>query len=389
MSADWPNAVALDIAMQLLQQTTTYELPEGMTSEQWIAAFWKAYHMLRTPPVFHCSSLEDRGIADDVKAGLLRIDPSQESQQSISDIANEKLGFDPFSQVHLLEGDLRDWLTMKDDKWIRTRTPLQSVVEETGFPDGALFDFEYWPAHMCTFKILDRWLRARNVRYQKTDDFQKLVESVNDIRKEEPPRKILSRAQYTEMQLPFVPDADSDGNTIMWKTVGEEVFTIIRNNIHVPNIDNSFLQRIVFSVSKRTGVKRRAELLIQNGNFDLSTLKVRFGKCGDKPCTLLQIVSTPSMKRKPYKVSLAFYNNCTDSLVPSISGCECIAGLNEHGCSHTVGFLNFLALIQKKETMPWDKFAQIMPPPVYSITDLGIPLAYVSFEPNKKRKREN
>ena len=124
--------------------------------------FWKAFNMLKHPPIFKFSTFAEDA---SVHAGLLGLDDLSLTSEYVTTL----LGFDALQDISLL-GDLRRVLLMEGNIFIRTGIPLQAIPHPCNdrgslLPWGCHHNFNVWPPKMCTSDMLNRWLRSRNVRY--------------------------------------------------------------------------------------------------------------------------------------------------------------------------------------------------------------------------------
>lgn len=92
--------------------------------------------------------------------------------------------------------------------------------------------------------------------------------------------------------------------------------------------------------------------------------------------------STPSMKANTYAVNLIFKLGITDGndvadryLKSPYSHCDCPAG--QMFCSHMLGFLGIIRIIQKHFLLSYSKMVEIFPECVKALSSTGILLEFV------------
>ena len=337
--------------------------------------FWLAFNMLKHPPVFKFTSL---ALGSTVNTGLLGIADTSLSKEFVL----TKLGFDALENVSEL-GDLRKLLFLEDNVFIRTMRPLLPILQPRNaqgllLPWGCNHNFNKWPPKMCTSDMLNKWLRARNVRYSPAVDHSDLVTAVVALLIEVPQRDIVPLDE-----IPDEADFDVEPGGVKWNSDGEFCFSKIRDLRVTPLIDNTFIEKIF---GRRGGVENRAIRLIVGGHFDLTTVKSSEIKCkvsgNNLHCTMFQIKSIPSMKANAYEVNLIFRAGVNDSdetgdrfIKSPFSHCDCPAG--QMFCSHMLGFLGIIRIIQKKVLMSHINAIDLFPESVKALSSTGILLEYV------------
>ena len=337
--------------------------------------FWQAFYMLKHPPVFKFTSLnEDTAI----NVGLLGVDNVMLTDAFVF----EKLGFDALKEVQDI-GDYRKLLMMDENIFIRTMRPLMPLLQPRNakgqlLPWGSQHNFLKWPPVMCTNDMLNRWLRSRGVRYSNATAHSDLVQSVKSLLSEATPRDILPVDD-----LPDEADIDVGIGGVRWNLDGDSNFEQIRDISMTPVINHDFVYKIF---GHRGGVENRAMRLIPGGHFDLATLKMCRLDCkinnAMEGCIMYQIKSTPSMKANAYAVNLIFRTGQVDGdheadrfVKSPYSHCDCPAG--QMFCSHMLGFLGIIRIIQKNVLLPYTKMIEIFPESVKALSSTGILLEYV------------
>ena len=339
------------------------------------AKFWHAFNMLKHPPVFKFDSLDDDA---SVQVGLLGIEDLLLTDEFVMD----KLGHNPLNEVHEL-GDFRKLLFMDNNIFIRTMSPLLPVMQPRNaggllLPWGSQHNFVKWPPLMCPSDMLNRWLRARGVRYSPAVAHSDLVQSVKSLLIEVTPREIIPVDD-----LPEEAYIDVGVGGVKWNLDGDFNVNHMRDPSMTPVVDEGFVFKVF---GHRGGVENRAMRLICGGHFDLSTLKVCLIDCKFEDvavkCIMYQIKSTPSMKANAYAVNLVFKirmidgNDEAERFVRSpYSHCDCPAG--QMFCSHMLGFLGIIRIIQTHFLLPYGKIIDIFPESVKAVSSTGILLEYV------------
>lgn len=338
-------------------------------------SFWMAFNMLKHPPVFKFSTLSDDAI---VHVGLLGIEDLSLSTEFVT----AKLGFDAFQDTTLL-GDFRELLFIKDNIFVRTGMPLLPILQprnEQGLllPWGCTHNFTKWPPKMCTSDMLNRWLRSRGVRYSPQVSHAELVQATVSLIREVPLRDIIPLDN-----IPEEADFDAGIGGVRWILDRDSVFNQIRDLEITPNLDKDFLDEVF---GHRGGVENRAMRLIAGGHFDLMTIKSCKTNCRINgvmtPCIMFQIQSTPSMKANAYEVNIIFKTGTDESAVigaryirSPYSHCDCPAG--QMFCSHMLGFLGILRVIQQKVLITHTAAKSIFPQSVKALSSTGILLEFV------------
>ena len=123
--------------------------------------FWDAFNMLKHPPIFKFTTFSDD---TSVHVGLLGLDDRTLSREFVT----TKLGFDAFENITSL-GDFRGLLFMRNNNFVRTGMPLLPILQPRNsegllLPWGSTNYFIIWPPVMCTYDMLNRWLRSRSLR---------------------------------------------------------------------------------------------------------------------------------------------------------------------------------------------------------------------------------
>lgn len=302
--------------------------------------------MLKHPPIFNFKSFEE---SDVVSLGLLGNNDELDPSGDVFDL----LGFHAFADSSDM-GDLRSLMHLENHIFIRTMRPLLPLMQPRDnsgalLPWGCHHNFVKWPPRMCPSDMLNRWLRSRSVRYSPSVAHASLVHAVITLLKEVPLRQI-SPIDDT----PDDADVEVGVGGVVWITDGDIVSADIRDPEVTPVVNPSFITTIF---GRRGGVENRAIRLIQGGHFDLSTLKSYKIKCklnlAMVDYIMFQIQSTPSMKANAYAVNLIFSAHSDERneigsryIRTPYSHCDCPAG--QMFCSHMLGFLGILRIIQEK-----------------------------------------
>ena len=337
--------------------------------------FWLAFNMLKHPPVFKFTSLEEGA---SVNIGLLGIDDLNLSKEHVF----RTLGFNALLDVENI-GDYRKLLFLADDIFVRTMMPLLPIIQPKNSEGllltwGSQLNFDKWPPNMCTSDMLNKWLRARGVRYSPTVAHDELVRSVMALMNEVPQRDIIPVDD-----IPEEADFGVGPGGVQWNLDGDYNFAQIRVSEVTPPINEEFIDAIF---GHRGGVENRAMRLIPGGHFSMSTLKICRITCKrsgvNEECVMYQIKSTPSMKANEYAVNLVFRKGILDHDEVGVrfvrspySHCDCPAG--QMFCSHMLGFLGILRVIQEHLLLSYSKISALFPPSVKALSSTGILLEYV------------
>ena len=338
--------------------------------------FWHAFNMLKHPPVFKYTSLAGDAI---VSIGLLGID---DDTTLTDEFVFRTLGFHALMDVSNI-GDYKKLLFIEDNIFIRTMLPLLPITQPRNsdgllLPWGCHHNFEIWPPKMCPSDMLNRWLRARGVRYSPAVAHDELVRAVTALLNDLPLRDIIPMDD-----IPDEADFGVGPAGIQWNLDGDYCLLQIRNSAVTPCINEAFINKIF---GHRGGVENRAMRLVPGGHFDLSTMKLCRIKCKVNgtaaDCIMYQIKRTPSMKSNAYSVNLVFREGLIDGEKIGIrfirspySHCDCPAG--QMFCSYMLGFLGILRIIQKHSLLSHSKLTALFPESVKALSRTGILLEYV------------
>lgn len=134
------------------------------------------------------------------------------------------------------------------------------------------------------------------------------------------------------------------------------------------------------------GVRRRAVVRVNSGHYDVTTWKtttVKLLSTGET-VTLLSIICTPSMKNEVYAVYLAFSGG---KFLLQPSRCDCPNG--KLFCSHMLGQLLLLYLMQRNANWNIDALKLALPQPVKSVQGLPIAMQYAYGSKEKEAQTES
>jgi hypothetical protein len=164
----------------------------------------------------------------------------------------------------------------------------------------------------------------------------------------------------------------TSGTKLNWISDTSEVFCLAR---HLKQLNEQEILQI-FGVFN--GICHRALRRIDDGHYNPCTLQCCRAtlKDGNEPCLLFKIQVTASLKASCYWVILVFEDKSNGCYIPApASRCE---------CSHMLGLVVLLQLIQSNTS--WDKvdFACALPPPIKSIQTKPIPWVFVFGKDNEE-----
>ena len=343
--------------------------------------FWRAYNLMAHPLVFAFEMQPNEGVITDVKLALLDGDVLEWSQ------CHSLFGFDPREPQLNPTISLVDTLSCKDNYYIRIGRiipPLSHPVSEDGrmLPWGstrtlrdAHGEWVYHPSMLNTAEC-DQWLRSRNeTHHSKSHDMlYKRIITILDIIVPLPIRTATDNEGAGYQRYQHVK-ARQEGQPVQWVEDGDGVFLVVRTMS--AHIDYRYVNA-VFPPSQR-GVIARSKRLLLSGAYDMDTLKYAPALAVhaeiNLPAVMFMIEAVPSCLANPYSVCLLFREDNGSFLTTPHSYCTC-----PHGtlfCSHMLGFLNVLGLIQSEGSHNFEQYKDRTPQPIKSITSLVMLLSYI------------
>jgi hypothetical protein len=160
---------------------------------------------------------------------------------------------------------------------------------------------------------------------------------------------------------------------LVWKSTGT-----LENIRSVKRINDDFIDPI-FGPGKN-GIRYRACCRLKGGNYDMTSLqhalvKVDNGEGTGVDAVAIRIKVTPSMKSDDYWSILVFQDKADGALfLAPHSGCECPCGLAV--CSHSLGQMGIMYLIQSRKYRNYNMFSAALPPPIKFVVKKPIPWSF-------------
>ena len=281
---------------------------------------------------------------------------------------NDLIGFDPECALASVPGNIDQKATL--GIWARTGAAPQSLElpkdgSGVGQPHGSVIDFGTCPVRLQPSAHLLQWLAHRAVPVPQCTSREFLIDTVTKCLAEPVQRPIIElgadKGHYVSWETMAV------GEPALWEADVAGVLSFFRDRVH--HVDEDFLAS-KFGAG-RNGVRVRAFRRFASGHLDIDTCKlasVKLAASGEK-VTIVKAECVPSMKSDIYDVFLVF--SSTGDFMPTPTRCDCPNGYLF--CSHVLGMLLLVRLIQEQTT--WDAAAvrAFMPLPLKCFA--GVPIA--------------
>ena len=263
----------------------------------------------------------------------------------------------------------------------------QKLIYSDEEPKGSMINFDKMPIKFCEISHLNIWLeyRGHNAISLGNISHNNLINMVSKLVAIESVEGSLIRSYFGpkefskyELHSDFV---QREGSLIRFDPKSDEtdqkIIKIIKDELLV--VDDAIIDKMNQNLD-RYGVKQRAFHRVTNAHFDLATMTCKectgtVEKLANRKLYLLQIKCTPSQKSEDYMVSLyidkgnLISNRCSLLLAP-YSRCDCLSG--RMGCSHLLGFLTLLRLLQNYRVKD---VVAYLPQHVQSFHNTPIPVA--------------
>ena len=294
------------------------------------------------------------------------------------------LTWDPYKHFNLERENLGDFYELK--KWSKTKQKLNLVRgvkagdsehdgRDTDMPPGSIVDFDHCCVEHQPDFVLVKFLnwrgfkmpQTKNSRIQLNGTVHKVLTNIkNGIVVPILPTQAFTG---THTYVSFEQLRVKAGTTMLWKKEGIALFACT----HIPKIDEEY---ILLIFGTRPGVRLRATLRVNSGNFDIKTLLIAEATLnGDIDATIIRCKCTPSMKANVYDVSLVFKKHDNGWIFDRQSSlCDCPNGC--FFCSHMLGLMLVLYILQKGGRNE-DQLKALLPPPVKSLCQQGLPAKLV------------
>ena len=371
-------------------------IEKDMNADGYAAKFWMNVHNFKFAPIF----------VQDIQTSIVYLRPltklpcgvgpstyilSKAEERKFEQEWKGKLTWDPFIHFNLHREHLQDYYSLKS--WAKTLAPLALEKKipsghslhdgrDCDMPHGSVVDFNHCcVSHQPEF-VLVRWLNWRAFYMPQKNDIKKLHATVERVLKNIaegnapailPNEAMTGNHAYTSFEQIRIPK----GHKLAWSPDGIDTFSQL-----IPDIDEAYILEIF---GLRPGVRNRAILRINSGNFDINTLVMSDAQLIDESAVkIVRCKCTPSMKSKVYDVSLVFKKDAHNNwaFYQSASHCDCPNG--HWFCSHLLGLMMVMYIFQR-EKCSVVALKEMLPAPVKSLTGHGLP-AYLAY--NREKYKE-
>jgi hypothetical protein len=312
----------------------------------------------------------------------------------------ELIGYNPFKLFKVV-GQNNAFYRM--DKWSRTEGAVVGTKKYNGtlgdgraggMPHGSILDFnkcrvEYQPGWM-----LSQWLTSRGIQTRQDTTRDQLIATVcrcltlwsTTAQNEEIlSTAVLERHKNTNSNWSTKETLSLSTDTqLVWTQT--ELLSFLKDNLEPVT-----LKSILCLNGKRNGIRKRALLRITSGHYETGNWHLTHctfkEKDGEVEVVMIRCKVTPSMKSEVYDVYLVFKpttqgNKYTFLRGPSYCGCP----NGSFFCSHMLGFYILFFVIQAQNFSTLEDLTKIMPKPIKSLYELGIPLRLIYNRENVLEK---
>jgi len=269
--------------------------------------------------------------------------------------------------------------------WLRSGQPLRGIEQPIlncppyyRVAHGSYLDFSSCPAVLQPLEALWQFLYVRNLAPKGDPSLEQLLQLVGNVEKLErqhgklaPKPKQLSEIKNSK-SYQILEAMTTAGTKVNWISDSDKVFTLVRR---LKKLDNKEIFRIFGAFN---GIRHRALRRVDGGHYNLDTLQCCTAvlKEGSVPCVMFKIQVTPSFKANCYWSTLVFEAASCGHFIPApASRCECPTG--QYFCSHMLGAIIVLYLIQVNPSWDKDDLICALSPPIKSIQSCPIPWNFV------------
>ena len=228
------------------------------------------------------------------------------------------------------------------------RKPLEFYRTSLDAPPFAELDFDDVPIEIQPTLCLINWLRARGMDVRMTDSRDQ-IESVTNhcLRVDKDPigpslQPIAGVHDSFRMIAPRHADNEYD-------LPNEDYFSVASKLL--PITDDSVDEYLGPTRMSRPSIRVRVGNLFRGGHYDPKTIKCRNveTKSDGTPCIMLMCKCLSSKSSVMHQVTAVFEDKPNGKYRVEESNCSCKKG--EHFCSHSIGFLYLLSVVQKLTSM--------------------------------------
>lgn len=260
--------------------------------------------------------------------------------------------------------------------------PLVPPVDDQGrtLPWGSYMS-DSVPLTAQPMSALASWLSARKIPVRSTDSREDLLTVVKEIYE--------FQRRSGRLDLPRIHPLEpfqGVGHYINWETLtcnqtiewkgGDYMMGTIRADILLITDD---MVDEVFGPGQ-PALREKAKVKVKSGHYDMATLQLGAALLDegvpDTPSRVIVIACmvAASYKSDVYRVLLVFRTEDKKFVGFPTSRCQCKNG--RVFCSHMLGMLFVIAMIQKFKNVTFQELVDIMPDPIQTLRGLLMPLSY-------------
>ena len=255
--------------------------------------------------------------------------------------------------------------------WAKTGEKPEPVPQSVGndgqlLPYGSILNFHEVSVQMQPGRVLSRWLQCRKLKPEPTEaGNQLLVQRVLNMGDKappiQPPEEKLGDGTYVMWSVVESISSNSGGVTWIRK---DDMFALLRNVQVFFTVNENSIDKIFGTPFN--GIRRRAEQCALGGHVDVTTMKCAYvQKIDDKsPVFLVTASVTPTVKTDAYWTTI-MVDRQGQYLCSPYSGCDCPVG--QLFCSHMLGLLLIIMIIQENADILYDSMLSMLPEPVLSL----------------------
>ena len=258
--------------------------------------------------------------------------------------------------------------------------PKHPTDDDRELPHGSVLDFEAVPPELTPPQLLVEWLWYRHAPMIQSVTHGKLIDAVRNILRIEGETAELREIRGDDLDpsmnkwVSFEHLACPEEGELKWEGI-DAVLTFMRS---APRIDSEYINK-VFGIG-RNGVRRRGCLRVVSGHYNVEKMRLTVAtlEASKAKVQVLEVEVTPSMKSPVYSVRLIFSDDGEFSFMPTHSECGCPNGI--FFCSHMLGLLLLMRVVQKNKKWKLKDLRSFLPPPIKSMTSLPLSVQYVFGE---------
>ena len=222
-----------------------------------------------------------------------------------------------------------------------TDVPLPTF-EGRSMPLFGELDFQSHPLKVQPKLCIVNWLRARGIDARMTDQRMNLEKTVINAQR--------VKKKISPVALEPVEGEHNRFAGILPRQLGNEYdnwcCSFVAPMKKLWQIDDNVIDRHLAERKGQPSIRGQVQRLISSGNYDVGTIKCRNIAARDdvRNCILFNVDCISSTTRFVHKVYAVFESCDGGEFLRSLSSCSCKKG--EHFCSHAVGFLYVVGIVQ-------------------------------------------